>query len=1563
MKENKKRTGFTRKAKKIVIPGLCAVTAAGMAAVGMYESAEAATVHYMSTGKATYYGMSPVYDSYKYVWYGGSGDSHKHIAYCMETTKNAPFGHGNLKKSGLSSRTHTLNSGDKKKMVAKVMYYGYGYPGFSKGLQKWAKSYKSGNTKKFNPKKVASTKSQGYVFTHQVIGYAYKGSSSFGFGHNAWPKLNSNWQSAIKSAYNYVKKLPAAPLDTSLSFSKVSGSTTYGGNYAKSAVYKLTSKASGNSVKFKVPSGYKVVNTSTGKTFSAGKIATIKEGNRFYVKTTSLPTKEKTFKIKVESELPNYMPFYIDPKGNYQDISFFGVGDKKTASLSIAIPGAAKLRLKKEAGGVNQKIYSLGDYNLSATYTAKNKSTGKSYTFKTNQSGGYSAYQYVQPGTYTIKETKAPTGMQLNKSAYSVTVKANTSTSAAPGTTKIVRDSVEVAGVVISKVDGKTKKPLKNAVFKIQQLKGTAVKATWYVASDSNGKIKIDSSHINAAKKINSKYTSTSLSKYTVNGKVVLPLGTYKYVEVKAPTGYKITSTKVKNKKLTATAKKLDEVITNNNNKEAPPSIKTTASIGSVDTETGKVTIIDKVTYDKLTPNTKYTFKGSLRDPKTEAVVKDSDGSDITATATLMPTASNSTLYTDSTSGKLVAKGSIDITFTFDQSLLTSGGSYVCYEYLYEGSTEKANHADPDDKKQTISFEPSIGTTALDSKTEDHIGEHSASAKIVDTVAFKNLVVGQEYTVKGKLMDKETGEPLTVDGEEITAQVKFKPNADGTVVYLDDEGDNGEEGFDDTGSDQGDDQGSDQGGDQGDDHPNEGQETTGVSDKVLVNGTVALTYHVDSTLLKGKTTVVFEDLLVDEDEVATHHEIEDDAQTIHFPDVQTEAKDINTDAQQGIVGKTTVKDTVKYSNLIPGKEYTLSAKLVRKKISMDQIHDTNMEEGDSVFDEIEGATAELKFTPEEADGEVEIEIPVDTSDLVGEAIVAFETVTYNDVEVAVHADIEDENQTIYVPEIGTTLTEKESGLHEIKPGEKTVITDVVEYKNLKPDTKYIMHGRLIDKDTGKEITDTYQEQEFTTSDTGSGEMTMEFVVDSTNLDGKSVVAFEKAYLGETEVVKHEDIDDEGQTVHFPKIGTTAKDSADGDHVISPTGKQTITDTIRYENLLPNTEYTASGYLVNQDGKPVEIDGKKITGTQKFTSSESGSGTVDVKFEFDSSKIKDTKLVVFEDVLKAETVIASHHDEKDENQTVSRIGLKTTAANYKNATKSISPDKNQVIVDTVETTGLTKGETYTLSGTLMDKETGKELMINGKKITATKEIKPNKENSFDLVFPAIDASELAGKKIVVFESLLKDKKEVANHKDINDVDQTVSVIKIKTTAVNKETGKKTINPKSGQIITDTVEYTGLTAGEKYTMKGTLMDKSTGKPVEVDGKKITASKDFTASGSGSGTVKMDFSVNAEKLGGKKLVVFEKAYYGDGEVAEHEDINDKDQTIEVTKTVTPIKKKHHSSNPQPQPESNPDSPQSGHSPRTGDSMKYIIIAVIAAAAAAGIGVGIRKRRKISK
>ena len=151
-------------------------------------------------------------------------------------------------------------------------------------------------------------------------------------------------------------------------------------------------------------------------------------------------------------------------------------------------------------------------------------------------------------------------------------------------------------------------------------------------------------------------------------------------------------------------------------------------------------------------------------------------------------------------------------------------------------------------------------------------------------------------------------------------------------------------------------------------------------------------------------------------------------------------------------------------------------------------------------------------------------------------------------------------------------------------------------------------------------------------------------------------------------------------------------------------------------------------------------------------------------------------------------------------------------------------------------------------------------------------------------------------IVVFESLYKDGKELAVHADIDDEGQTV---KVKVPEIGTKAtvdGKKEITAKGTVTIEDIVSYKNLTPGKEYTVKGTLMDKATGKPFTADGKEIISSYTFKPE-TADGEVRMTFTFDAGAItGATEIVVFESVYRDGMEIAVHADINDDGQTVKL-------------------------------------------------------------------
>lgn len=118
--------------------------------------------------------------------------------------------------------------------------------------------------------------------------------------------------------------------------------------------------------------------------------------------------------------------------------------------------------------------------------------------------------------------------------------------------------------------------------------------------------------------------------------------------------------------------------------------------------------------------------------------------------------------------------------------------------------------------------------------------------------------------------------------------------------------------------------------------------------------------------------------------------------------------------------------------------------------------------------------------------------------------------------------------------------------------------------------------------------------------------------------------------------------------------------------------------------------------------------------------------------------------------------------------------------------------------------------------------------------------------------------------------------------------------LKTTATVD--GEKEAIAKGEITIEDVVEYKHLVPGKEYKIVGTLMDKSTSKPFEVDGKPVTSEVVFTPEKS-NGTITVSFTFDSSVI--KKttdLVVFETLYRDGVEIAVHADIDDEGQTVKI-------------------------------------------------------------------
>ena len=806
-----------------------------------------------------------------------------------------------------------------------------------------------------------------------------------------------------------------------------------------------------------------------------------------------------------------------------------------------------------------------------------------------------------------------------------------------------------------------------------------------------------------------------------------------------------------------------------------------TSAVGDADnsksvTAEGDVTVTDYVRYTGLTAGQTYTLTGTLMDKSTKKAFVDADGNPVTATAEFTADAES---------------GTATVTFTFDASGIKTGTKLVAFETVATNGIEIADHKDINDIDQTVTVKaPVIGTTAVDAADGDKTVTGEENVAVRDTVHYNNVTPGKTYKVIGNLYEKV----LDKNGK-VTKKV-FK-DKDGTPVTA------------------------------------EANFTAEDS-----YGNVDVTFYFDGSSLKeGTSLVAFESLSYNDNEIASHADVNDSGQTVIItkPKLSTTATDA-LDGDKNLIGEdnATIVDTVHYMNVTPGKTYKVSGTLYEKvtdkdgKVTKKQLLDAD---GNPV-------TAETEFVPEDTYGTVDVTFTFDGSLLKDNTpVVAFESLSYKDKEIASHSDIEDEDQTVtmHTSEIGTTATDKLDGDKTVIADAESTVTDKVEYDHVLTGKAYTMAGILMDAKTGLPVltgegAKKYTEDDLTKFTSGLmnvlGFQSNTYSIKVKDKDWGNGAAIVKNADGSytydaSERTENEDgtwtVKTDTQTLTEQEDGTWKLTGLEGSGSATADGGTSSVRNIEETYKADEVEVTDNGIDWSNAKKlpTASIDLAKVKAyaeenkdllsclvykTAEFTP-EKESGSIDMDYTFNSNDVIDrlsgeTKnLVVFEVMFKGSienasdetpvSIVASECDKDNEGQTVklapSTIG--TTATDKSDGDHELMAGKDAVITDEVKYEGLIPGKEYTLHATLMDKKTGEPLKVADKGVTAELKFTPNSESgTVSINLGEFDATSLDGHTLVVFEELTKQSDidgkttdvTVAEHKDINDEGQSVTV---------------------------------------------------------------------------------------------------------------------------------------------------------------------------------------------
>lgn len=813
-------------------------------------------------------------------------------AYCLEASKKSP-----------SAGNYPAEVIDNNEAVRKLLYYGFGGPGYNQAVRDMYTIELNSCVPDDFGDKHGNFDDGAYLFTHIWLSYAYSG-DLMGLNlkdfNTKWPNGDgvSGYGDNILWGYNWIMSQPDIgyakwnPTD-----SKYGTSTKLTASYdpANRIQYTNTVTLEGNNAQANLTLQDEVTlhNVTTGETQTGGTY-TLNAGQSFYLtapnknisdyqsnnvagagceRFTVLAIKDGASGTQTEGS------WEIDPDSRqlYYSVDWLDFGDVEIQKLGIGqdnhqsglVEGlnGAEFTLKLQSE-VNEK-----GWDNASTYdviTTANNSNGKK---------GYATTTNLPYEKYIIRETKTPDGyVTCPDLIYEISKETDNIT---------LNNDITTAYVKLVKKDAKTGKTvsLNSASFKIKN------KETDEYVTQKVGKTKYSVFTTNSKNQVvvKDEYSSSDDEEGSVTTPLKLSKGDYEITEIKTPKGFLDLDAPVEFSILNEVDLTKDddgdnvvEIVINN---EQP---------------TGSIKLIKK----------DYDTKEALKDvgfklTADQDVIDDADGSIIYHKKEVIGE------YTTDENGEINianlpinAEGKTVYTMFETKPLdgYATDDTPIKFEFSQKDTTTKVYTVD----KSMTNEKVEIHTTAT--SDDKHEAQEQETITIKDKVSYKGLVKGKEYTVKGVLMDKETNQPLLVDGKEVTAETTF------------------------TAEDR--------------------------------TGSVDVEFTFKGTDLSKKKIVVFEDMYEKDRLLASHSDIEDEDQTVNIIDIHTSAnvensKEITVDNNKETKIKLT--DTVSYEGLTVGKEYSLTGVLHTKDGKVFKVDDKEVTATQKFIPETEDGTVDVTF--------------------------------------------------------------------------------------------------------------------------------------------------------------------------------------------------------------------------------------------------------------------------------------------------------------------------------------------------------------------------------------------------------------------------------------------------------------------------------------------------------------------------------------------------------------------------------------------------------------------------
>lgn len=543
----------------------------------------------------------------------------------------------------------------------------------------------------------------------------------------------------------------------------------------------------------------------------------------------------------------------------------------------------------------------------------------------------------------------------------------------------------------------------------------------------------------------------------------------------------------------------------------------------------------------------------------------------------------------------------VNVTFDIDpRSFNLEGKTITIRQVIKLNGVAVAKHTDKDAESQQISF-PTGSTLAVDNTSHNHTIAPTKDADVVDTIFCKNLATGISVDFYGIAIDKDTNKPVELNGKPVVVKQSE------TISKADQE--------------------------------------------------VQLHYVVDGTKLKGKRLTSFVFAVYNGKIVFKHTDLNSAEQSFSFSSLRTKFLDDKNGTHATMLTEDVHQtDTVTLDGLTKGEKFTLKGVVYNKSTRKPMLVGGKQ------------VTNSIDFTAKGNSEEVALKYQYNglKSDAYhkdkNDDLVSFVYLYKDGILIDKEEDFDSFDQTIKLPSCGTSASDGITELHVGYASKTAIFRDTVDYYNLIVgdwySTKLTLHLNKNGRDVGplkdangNLITATVKFQAKTTD----GSVKVEVKYDASLLAGETVVAFESITTNGYEVCAHADITDKGQSIHYPELKTSAKNSKDNSQHVKEGEVAKIVDTVNYSKLDSSVAYKVVTEAWDYNTQQIVVsDGKKVRKVTELhvDSKKPENGSFDVSMSFKTDGLGKHRIVIFEYVYDNKgNLISKEADFDAESQTI------------------------------------------------------------------------------------------------------------------------------------------------------------------------------------------------------------------------------------------------------------------------------------------------------------------------